>query len=348
MTKNSHLLLWTLAGSAGLLLLAMQAFDSNVTGINPMILVDIQTGLIVFGISFGLFFGAFPQASWDDRPLLLARIGWLQETVVMSGILGIVMGMYFLGRGVSYEMGGGDIAAISGSGLAMAFLSIIYLALLVAVLYGIEQSILKATTIATQPAFPDRSPSRIRPVVGLLIATFIGVLALFMQAVGTGVPLIRPLISIRTTGMVVLSLAVALFVYGGRPLADTLLLPFLGIDGRSTSADKMIIIVRGYKRIVALPGLIIAMLIPLMSLKGMGAGKEATFIPLVLGLAIIVVVFAVFLYCMLIEGLLIQHAYHHGRQLPPGDRGFIFKAVIPLFLIIFMTFMFDVIALIIL
>ncbi|MCH7574018.1 MAG: hypothetical protein IIA59_02745 [Candidatus Marinimicrobia bacterium] len=348
MTKNSHLLLWTFAGSAGMWLLAMQVFDPRVTGINPMILADIQTGLIVFGISFGLFIGAFPQASWDDRPLLQARIGWLLETVVISGVLGTVMGMYSLGRGVSYEMGGGDIATIIGSGLAMAFLSIIYMALLVAVLFGIKQSIVKATTIATRPAFPTRPPSRIRPVVGLLMATLIGVLTLFMQAVGIGVPLLLPLISIRTAGMVVLSLAVALFIFGGRPLADTLLLPFLGIDGRKTSADKMLVIVRGYQRIVALLGLIIAMLIPLMSLKGMGAGKEATFIPLVLGLAYIMVVFAVFLYCMLIEGLLIQHAYHHGRQLPLGDRGFIFKAVIPMFLIIFMTFMFDVIALIIL
>ena len=334
MTKNSHLLLWTLAGSTGLLLLAMQVFNPKVTGTNPMILVDLQTGLLVFGISFGLFFGAFPAAGWDDRPLLLARIGWLQETVVITGILGTVIGLYAMGQGV-------DQAVAIGYGLATAFMSLIYLAIVVAVLFGIKQSIVKVTTGTTQPVFPGHSASRIRAVVGLIIAAFIGIITLLMISAASGMPLIRPLISVRTVGLVVLSLAVALIVYGGRPLADTLLLPFLGIDGRKTSADKMLVIVRGFKRIVALLGLIIALLLPVMLLQGMGFISQLQ--PMAIGLAFIIIIFAILLYCMLIEGLLIQHAYHHGRQLPPGDRGFIFKAVIPMFLIIFITAQFAII-----
>lgn len=339
MTKNSHLLLWTLAGSTGLLLLAMQVFNPKVTGTNPMILVDLQTGLLVFGISFGLFFGAFPAAGWDDRPLLLARIGWLQETVVITGILGTVIGLYAMSQGVDPE--GFDQAVAIGYGLATAFMSLIYLAIVVAVLFGIKQSIVKVTTGTTQPVFPGHSASRIRAVVGLIIAAFIGIITLLMISAASGMPLIRPLISVRTVGLVVLSLAVALIVYGGRPLADTLLLPFLGIDGRNTSADKMLVIVRGFKRIVALLGLIIALLLPVMLLQGMGFISQLQ--PMAIGLAFIIIIFAILLYCMLIEGLLIQHAYHHGRQLPPGDRGFIFKAVIPMFLIIFITAQFAII-----
>ncbi len=326
-----------------IILLFLSALLSAISaqGTSPMILVDLSSGILVFGTAFALYAGAFQTGGNRVDKLHVFKLRWIQEVLLLTGIFGAILGTLFMSTGFS-ATGGEDQAVRLGSGMATALISFLYGLLGFTGFFFIEKH-LSTKVIAEQ--FESRtikSGFNFRSMLGLLLFIFMLFLVILM-IYAPGIDRVDILFNLPVACLMIAVAMLSLLIYGRKTMLHVVRVPFWRANHDEDRLLSLIQAARGSKRIIALLGLATVALTPIVLLSGWGGTDVPGAVPLIKTATILLWCLFMVLYLTLAEAQVVQQVYFQTGIIPHEDRFFIFKFILPSLFLVSMLAWFNLI-----
>lgn len=299
---------------------------------NPLILVSPASAMLVFGVAFAFYYGAFLATGNNGSSLQVFKFRWLQEVLVEAGIIGSLIGITFMAAGVGIAIESDFVLAV-GSGMAISLVTTLYGLLGALGFYFIEKRlIVKGEDEQFEPP-KVKLGFNLRSIWGLLV--FLGLLfgAIFMQGsmIDTNP---RPIFfNLPVVFLVATFLLASVFIYGWKTTIQALRVPFWRVNDDEETLLSRLRAIRGSKRIIAILGLTVAAIAPIGTLSVLGGTVSLWRTGAILFWCLLLI-----LYLCLAEGQVVQQIYLQTGKIYHEDRLFIAKLILPSFILFYFSF----------
>lgn len=302
--------------------------SAEVSGVREFgIMLSVVTGLITFGTAYVLYWGSFFNIGKTPTKLSIFRIRWMRDVLMLSGLLGAVLGITIM------SIFAGSAERL-GAGLSASLLAPLYGLFGAIGFYFIEKHLDEKKDGEQLNSYIGKSGINIRSITSLVI---------FVMLLFFGMILFVPLqyaaelfLGMPIVYFVAAMIIASIYIFDGKTVARALRVPFLRSN---VDPLPLLKVIRGLKRIVSLLGLVAVSVTPIVILATFG-GEEMTeklFIPL--GKTGVVLFWSIFilLFLYLAEGQLVQQGYYKTGEIHYDDRFFVVKFIVPPFLILFFS-----------
>lgn len=310
----------------------------------PLIFIDVISFGIVILPAFALYYGAFITAGNKRIKLQGFKLRWLQEVLLELGIIGTLIGITFIAAaGTTMEDMDHFIPAVGiGSGLATYLTTIFYGFIPALGLFFIEKRLIATKKDEIYEPHSVKSGFSLRSIVGLwfVLGLLFGVINL--EGIALGINPMPMFFNLPVLGLIITSLLISVFIYGGQATIQALRVPFWRFDENEETLLSTLIAIRGNKRIIALLGLLLGLVTIIIGLKILGAATES-FIVLVNYSSILSWCLLLILFLNLAEGQIVQQIYLQTGEIHYEDRFFIAKFILPSFFLLYFLLLLDLI-----
>ena len=308
----------------------------------PLIYIDVISFGNVILPAFALYYGAFITAGNKRIKLQGFKLRWLQEVLLELGIIGTLIGIAFIAAGVPAMEDMDRFIPRVGDGLAMSLMTIYYGFIPALGLYFIEKRLIATKKDEIFEPHSVKSGFSLRSIVGLwfVLGLLFGVINI--QGMAIGINPMPMFFNLPVLGLIITSLLISVFIYGGQATIQALRVPFWRVDENEETLLSTLTAIRGNKRIIALLGLLLGLVTIIIGLKMLGAATEA-FIVLVNYSSILFWCLLLILFLNLAEGQIVQQIYLQTGEIHYDDRFFIAKFILPSFILLYFLLLLDVI-----
>lgn len=326
-----------------LLFLSVQLSAIPNLNISPSIVGDLASGILVFGIAFALYAGAFQAIGNRVNNLDVFKLRWIQEVLLIAGILGAILGTIFMSVGFNITYGE-DQASVVGGGLATALISFLYGLLGATGFFFIEKHLSRKVAAEQFKPRTIRSGLNIRSMLGLFLYFIMLFLPIMMMGFAMGINPAGIFFTLPVACLIIATVIIIPLVYGWKIILDVISIPFWRSNHDNDLLLSLLQAARGSKRIIALIGLATVAVTPITILKGMGAAGDAVpgAIPLIKTATILLWCLFMILYLNLAEAQTVQNVYFQTGTILQEDRSFIFKYILPSLLLVFFAVCFNI------
>ena len=310
--------------------------------ISPLLFIDVISFSIVILSAFALYYGAFITAGNKRIKLQRFKLRWLQEVLLELGIIGTLIGITFIAAFVTTIKDMDRFIPMVGSGLAVSLTTIFYGFIPALGLYFIEKRLIATKKDEIFAPHSVKSGFSLRSIVGLwfVLGLLFGVINLLGIDVGKNpMPMF---FNLPVLGLIITSLLISVFIYGGQATIQALRVPFWRVNENEETLLSTLTAIRGNKRIIALLGLLLGLVTIIIGLKMLGAATEP-FIVLVNYSSILSWCLLLILFLNLAEGQIAQQIYLQTGEIHYEDRFFIAKFILPSFILLYFLLLLDVI-----
>ncbi|MCH8837124.1 MAG: hypothetical protein IIA60_04890 [Candidatus Marinimicrobia bacterium] len=310
--------------------------------ISPLLFIDVISFGIVILPAFALYYGAFITTGNKRIKLQGFKLRWLQEVLLALGIIGTLIGITFIAAVVTTMKDMDRFNPMVGSGLAVSLITIFYGFIPALGLYFIEKRLIATKKDEIFEPHSVKSGFSLRSIVGLwfVLGLLFGVINLLGIDVGKNpMPMF---FNLPVLGLIITSLLISVFIYGGQATIQALRVPFWRVNENEETLLSTLNAIRGNKRIIALLGLLLGLVTIIIGLKILGAATEA-FIVLVNYSSILSWCLLLILFLNLAEGQIVQQIYLQTGEIHYEDRFFIAKFILPSFFFLYFLLLLDLI-----
>ena len=329
MKQRSFLPLLGLFISSLLGLFVIMSIDRSV--INPLIFLDLISLMIVGGVAFALYMGAFQPVGNRSSKLQVFKFRWVQEVLLLAGINGTIIGIVIMSVPNTLWPEGIPDEAI-GSGMAVSLISFLYGLLGALGFYFIEKRL--SVTLsqeqwevpAIKPGFNVRSTLSLFFYVGIIFGIFVMSGIIMMGINPTDMIFYLP-----AAYLVIAVLLATVFIYGGKTVFQVWRIPLWRANEDEAGLLYQLKAVRGSKRIIALLGMAVAAITPIVVIRGLGgiSVEAESYAPLLNTGRILFWCLSLILLLNLSEGQLVQQVYFQTGRIHYEDRFFLVKFILP-------------------
>ena len=244
------------------------------TGTSLLIFIDLISFSIVILSAFALYYGAFITAGNKRIKLQRFKLRWLQEVLLELGIIGTLIGITFIAAGVTTIKDMDRFIPMVGSGLATSLTTIFYGFTPALGLYFIEKRLIATKKDEIFAPHSVKSGFSLRSIVGLwfVLGLLFGVI--YIQGIAVGINPMPMFFNLPVLGLILISLLISVFIYGGQATIQALRVPFWRVDENEETLLSTLTAIRGNKRIIALLGLLLGLVTIIIGLKMLGAATE--------------------------------------------------------------------------
>lgn len=301
--------------------------------ITPLIFIDlISFGIVILG-AFALYYGAFITTGNKGIKLQGFKLRWLQEVLLELGIIGSLIGIALIATGVIIEDMYHFIPMV-GRGLAISLITIFYGFIPALGLYFIEKRLIATKKDEIFAPRSVKSGFSLRSIVALWFVLGLLFGAIIVQGINMGINPMPMFFNLPVLGLIITSLLISVFIYGGQATIQALRVPFWRVDENEETLLSTLTAIRGNKRIIALLGLLLGLVTIIIGLTMLGAPTEA-FIVLVNYSSILFWCLLLILFLNLAEGQIVQQIYLQTGEIHYEDRFFIAKFILPSFFFLY-------------
>lgn len=281
--------------------------------------ISLTTNSFVFGITFCLYLGAFRNSNKPQKNILVYRMRWLQDILLITGILGTLTGLLVMMTSFAGS-GGPEVLAL---GTSFAFLALLYSIIAITLFYIIEKQVQLFSSDKTESTSDIKRGINIRSIVGL-----IGTIILYLFGILIMTPDLAGFLSLLHILFFALVLILLILILDGKILIRALCLPFYKPAVSEKIYSSMLNTVRLTKRCVSIIVLPIVFSLPIVIMGNYG---DTPLLSSSIAASAIGIVYLLFmlLYLYLVEGLLVQQIYDVSNVINFEDRFFIAKFVLP-------------------
>ena len=220
--------------------------------------------------------------------------------------------------------------------MATSLITLLYGLMLAIGIYFIEKRVSTAP-YNEQLESPSIKPGfNLRSTLGLLFYVGITSGIIWLVIVGSGISTKDLSFTLPAVYLVIAVLFATVFTYGGKTVFQVWRIPFLRTNDDEAGLLSKLKALRGCKRIIALLGLVVASVAPILVLKGLGevALEAKSFVPLLNTSVILFWCLSLILFLNLAEGQLVQQVYFQTGRIHYEDRFFLVKFILPSFLLL--------------
>ncbi|MCH8024224.1 MAG: hypothetical protein IIB43_05885 [Candidatus Marinimicrobia bacterium] len=299
-----------------------------------LIYIDVISFGIVILSAFALYYGAFITAGNKRIKLQRFKLRWLQEVLLELGIIGTLIGITFIAACVTTIKDMDRFIPMVGSGLATSLITIFYGFIPALGLYFIEKRLIATKKDEIFAPHSVKSGFSLRSIVGLWFVLGLLFGAINIQGLAAGINPMPMFFNLPVLGLIITSLLISVFIYGGQATIQALRVPFWRVDENEETLLSTLTAIRGNKRIIALLGLLLGLVTIIIGLKMLGAATEP-FIVLVNYSSILFWCLLLILFLNLAEGQIVQQIYLQTGEIHYEDRFFIAKFILPSFFILY-------------
>ena len=309
--------------------------------ITLLIFIDLISVGIVILSAFALYYGAFITAGNKRIKLQRFKLRWLQEVLLELGIIGTLIGITFIAAAGTTMKDMDRFNPAVGSGLAVSLITIFYGFIPALGLYFIEKRLIATKKDEIFAPHSVKSGFSLRSIVGLWFVLGLLFGAINIQGAATGINPMPMFFNRPVLGLIITSLLISVFIYGGRATIQALRVPFWRVNENEETLLSTLTAIRGNKRIIALLGLLLGLMTITIGSKILGTATEP-FIVLVNYSSILFWCLLLILFLNLAEGQIVQQIYLQTGEIHHEDRFFIAKFILPSFILLYFLLLLDV------
>ena len=302
--------------------------------ISPLLFIDFISVIIVILPAFALYYGAFIAAGNKRIKLQGFKLRWLQEVLLNLGIIGTLIGITFIAGVGTTRNDMDDFIPMVGSTLAVSLIAIYYGFILVLGLYFIEKRLIATKKDEIFEPHSVKSGFRLRSIVGLWFVLGLLFGTIYILGAAGGINPMPMFFNLPVLGLIITSLLISVFIYGGQATIQALRVPFWRVNEKEETLLSTLNAIRGNKRIIALLGLLLGLMTITIGSKILGTATEP-FIVLVNFSSILFWCLLLIIFLNLAEGQLVQQIYLQTGEIHYEDRFFIAKFILPSFFILY-------------
>jgi hypothetical protein len=309
------------------IIVAQMAVDMSV---NPLHLLDSSSFIIVFASTFFLYAATFMPGNGGDLPLTCYKMRWLQEVLILAGLLGTMVSWAFI---FSVDMerlvevfGEEDKIQMMGGGLATSVIPLIYALIGATVYYFIEKKLAPQTTLIASQSSPHSQEVGVRLTAFLVLYILVVFSAFYFPGILMGINPMTVVLLRPTITFLAVSLVLAMLYPGAVKAWQVVTWPLRISAEDDPELKAKLDMVRKMKRAFPLLCLVFMFAIFGFSLKHLGyAGELMSSLQVQALFFVWCLVLLMILY--MIEGQMVTALYHQSGSLDIEDRSYMMRFV---------------------